>query len=836
MQIRILVAGDSAVDRMIIKSLLSEFDTLTACDGAEALRVLEEHDNIHILILDLNMPNMNGFQVLEKIKEDQRFSRLRTIILSTYDEPENEIRGLQLGAVDYIRKPVNMASLQARIRVHLTLIHAQQELEKKLDEQLLTFERIFDQAPIGIAISHSSEPTHPEGAIVRINSVFEQITGRTKEELICKGWASITHPDDLEEDMKNFMKLRAGEIKSYAMDKRYIRPDGSVVWVHMIVAPLNLSNNNQYNHICLVQDITAGKATEEALKESERSKSVLISHLPGLAYRCKYDCDWTMQYVSEGCLSLTGYPPESLLHNRDLSYNDIISPEYRQLLWEKWQEVLAEKKPFKYEYEIITANGEKKWVLEMGQGIYNDDDEVEALEGIVLDISDRKAIENMLKYNNEHDRWTGLCNRGSLESLLKKEFSQKINVKKALVGINLNAVQILTTKYGYQYTQSLIIKAAEALRQHCTENRLLFHTSENRFAFYVFDYKDRNELVAFGNAIAKTLVSLFETDRIDGGIGILEIDPLCVEFDTNMLSRRLLIASERSVSRQFGKNFDICFYDDELEAMVNRERDIVEALNAIAADDDTNEELHLLFQPIVDLNTGSVCGFEALARLRTEKLGLVSPIEFIPIAEKTKLILPIGEKVIVKAFRFLNRLRELGYDGISVWINISAIQLLKPDFTGRLFELIDRMQVNPRNIGIEITESVFVSDYSHINVILEKLKSAGMFIAIDDFGTGYSSLARERELHIDCLKIDKNFIDNLLVKDVEKAVTSDIISMAHKLGHSTTAEGVEHESQLEYLKKHGCDKIQGYIVSKPLDEKTALEFLNNHAQDGRFCK
>ena len=118
------------------------------------------------------------------------------------------------------------------------------------------------------------------------------------------------------------------------------------------------------------------------------------------------------------CFNLTGYPPESLLYNRDLSYNELISPEYHDVLWNEWERVLAAGQPFKYEYEIITAAGEKKWVLEMGQGIYNDAGEVEALEGIVFDISDRKAIEDALKYNYEHDRWTGLHNHDYLVALL----------------------------------------------------------------------------------------------------------------------------------------------------------------------------------------------------------------------------------------------------------------------------------------------------------------------------------------------------------------------------------------------------------------------------------
>lgn len=822
MLIKILVVDDSAAERAIIKNILDEYCVLTASSGKEALRMLEEHDGINLLILDLNMPDMDGFQVLKALRTDERFSRLRTIILSAYDESDKEIKGLELGAVDYIHKPIRMDLLKARIKVHAALLRAQYALERQLDEKTYSLDLILEQAPIGIAISKSREPDSSDEVIVRVNSAYEQITGWTKEELMNSGWTKITHPDDLDKDMDNLRKLRKGEIRMYSMDKRYIRPDGSVVWVHMAVAPLTLPNEREYRHICLIQDITERKEMEKALNESERSKSVLLANLPGLAYRCYNDEEWTMQYVSEGCYKLTGYHPESLLHNRDLSYNDIISPEYREVLREEWKRILPLRQPFKFEYEIITASGEKKWVLEMGQGIYNDAGEVEALEGIVLDISDRKAIEDMLKYNNEHVRWTGLYNREYLVSLLEKDLRLKKDSKKALVGINLDTVQLLASNYGLNYTQNLIKKAAEALSRLCADNRILFHVRENRFAFYIFDYSDKSELAEFSKTVADMLGALFIAERLGGSIGILEIGP--DETDLEILMRRLLIASERYVGF-FDKDFKACFYDENLEALVNRERDITEVLNAIASGIRANDDLVLVYQPIIDLKDDTVCGFEVLSRLKTEKLGLVSPLEFIPIAEKTKLILPVGERVIIKAFRFLNRLKENGYNDISITINISVIQLLDPDFTNRLLELAGDMRIDPKCVGIEITESVFASDFDHINSIIARLKKEGFYIAIDDFGTGYSSLARQRELHVDCMKIDKYFIDKLLYTEPDKAITSDIISMAHKLGHCAVAEGVEDMIQLRYLKEHGCDKVQGYLVSKPLSEEDAISFL-----------
>ena len=201
---KILLVDDSASDRLIIKNMLSDYNVLVACDGIEAMRQIDEHDDIDLIILDLNLPNMDGFQVLEALKSDERYNKLRTIILTNYDELDNEIKGLELGAVDYIRKPIHIDSLRIRVNIHAELLRIQKILEQKIYEQGLTFDTIFKQAPIGIAISHSMEPFNTnKSIIISMNPMFEQITGRTKEELLELGWANITHPDDLEEDIKN---------------------------------------------------------------------------------------------------------------------------------------------------------------------------------------------------------------------------------------------------------------------------------------------------------------------------------------------------------------------------------------------------------------------------------------------------------------------------------------------------------------------------------------------------------------------------------------------------------------------------------------------------------
>lgn len=706
-------------------------------------------------------------------------------------------------------------------------------LNKKLTFNEALYHSVFDQAPIGIAIGdNESHIIQPEYGNRNINPMFEKIIGRDWKELENIKWTDLTHPEDLQAILKKFEQFKAGKILGYSLEKRYLRPGGSSVWTKITITPLLDGSERKYKHICLIEDISERKKMEESLSESERSKSVLLSHLPGMAYRCNYDREWTMQFVSEGCFQLTGYTPESLLYNKELSFNDLIAPEYHESLWKQWERILAGRLPFKYEYEITTAKGERKWVLEMGQGIYNEHGEVEALEGIILDISDRKEIEDNLRYNNEHDLWTGLYNRRYLENLLISDTKIKTTTKRAIVGINMSTVQRFSLTYGFHYSQELIKKAAEALNLLCTDKQQLFNTYENRFTFYVKDYTDKNELTAFCENVVSTLESVFAAERIGGGIGIVEIDEDNMH-NVELLLKNLLIASEKAL-HIFDKDFGFCFFDKDMEAQIIREEHIKHDLTLIEADEN-NGGLYLQYQPILDLKSNQVCGFEALARLKSEKLGFVSPLEFIPIAEKTKLIIPIGQKVILQAFRFLNKLKDNGFGGLTVSINVSAIQLLRNDFNKKLFEMITEMQVNPANVGLEITESMFSDNYQEINRILGELKDSGIHIAIDDFGTGYSSLARERELNVNSLKIDKYFIDKLVSLKDEGDVTSDIISMAHKLGHYVIAEGVECEKQRQYLENYGCDKIQGYLISKPLNEEAAIEILKNQTIKNNDC-
>ena len=350
---------------------------------------------------------------------------------------------------------------------------------RSLSIQEALYRGIFEQAPIGVALVD-----HSEGAVHRkvqsINPAGEAILGRDIEELYAVPWAELTHPEDLIRELGFLKRFIMGEINAYFIEKRILKPDGTPVWVNARVVDYlgRLGENSTY--LCLFEDISERKGAEAALRESERSKSAFLAHIPGMAYVCKYDWDWTMEYVSDGCRALTGYESEELIENREISYREVISPEYRDRVWDGWRKALARRNGFHDEYEIVTKTGERKWVLEHGQGIFNTDGSVKALEGIVLDISEQKQSELQIARLKERDFFTGLYNRNHME-LEKRRLDDPEHLPFSIVICDIDGLGMVNDAYGYQEGDRLITQAAELIQSVCRPRYLLGRTSGGEF-------------------------------------------------------------------------------------------------------------------------------------------------------------------------------------------------------------------------------------------------------------------------------------------------------------------------------------------------------------------
>jgi len=275
-----------------------------------------------------------------------------------------------------------------------------------------------------------------------------------------------------------------------------------------------------------------------------------------------------------------------------------------------------------------------------------------------------------------------------------------------------------------------------------------------------------------------------------------------------------------------GRN-TFAFYNEAMDAEARRRASLVAALRR-ALD---RREFYLVFQPRLSLSDGRIAGFEALLRWRSEELGEMSPGEFIPVAEETGLILPIGEWVMREAFSVLAGWRASGQAGLSMSINVSVLQLLRGDMAELLRELLAEYPLPPESIELEVTESMVMANAEQATAVLHQLKALGVLLAIDDFGTGYSSLVYLKRLPLDTLKIDKEFVGDLTIDPDDEAITATIITMAHSLGLNVVAEGVETREQLQYLHEQGCDEIQGYWLARPIEESDCLHFLQHHEPD-----
>ncbi len=421
------------------------------------------------------------------------------------------------------------------------------------------------------------------------------------------------------------------------------------------------------------------------------------------------------------------------------------------------------------------------------------------------------------------DDLTGLPNKISLMETLSRELRENPPLRGGLILLNLLNFKEINIRYGYEEGDRILKAMGEKLKGLLADEGRCFRFTGDRFIYWSEARQDQASL----EDLAMKINQVFSGSTPSGSfseplflrMGILELGPAYQRVDTIL---RDVSLSLDSVSGDGARNYS--FFNEEMERRSSREKVIEKTLRK-AVDQPEEEFLSLVYQPQYDYRLQRVTSLEALARLTVPGLGAVSPVEFIEIAEKRQLIVPLGDRLMEMACRFIKRMERKGYPGVKVAVNISPIQLLQEDFVQKIIAVLERHQVPASSLVLEITESVLIHRYETINEDFKTLEAMGVEISLDDFGTGYSSLARLREMNIHQIKIDKSFIFNLRDDFPGEFVTGEIIAIAHKFGLEVVAEGVETRMQWDYLKTHHCDIAQGYHLSKPLDEEKLMGFM-----------
>ena len=420
-----------------------------------------------------------------------------------------------------------------------------------------------------------------------------------------------------------------------------------------------------------------------------------------------------------------------------------------------------------------------------------------------------------------YDKKTGLPNQESLNYFLEKLLKQNRKTGTIFL-LNFSIVASLSLSYGHDHAERVFTELASKIKERFEENGITFRVSDDRLVIYSgisnTDQKFKEDFEKMFDFF-QGLFPKNESSYLPLEIGIVEISD--EDDDPERILKKALIALNKVKNENY---LSYQYFNSDMEAIIERENIIErEIIQAIKEEDD--EIIRAVFQPQVDLKLGKICGFETLSRMRSKSLGNVSPVEFIEIAERKKLIVPLTKLILKKTSIFVKSLRERSCEGIRVAVNLSGSDIMRPDFIKDLTSFIINSGMENRDLEFEITESVFLDDFKPVNEKLGILRNMGIQISLDDFGTGYSSLSSLRELNIDVVKIDKKFIDGILTDNKDSLIIPDIISMAHKTGLKVLAEGAEEEAQVEYLVESGCDIIQGYFYSKPLEYRDALEIV-----------
>lgn len=424
------------------------------------------------------------------------------------------------------------------------------------------------------------------------------------------------------------------------------------------------------------------------------------------------------------------------------------------------------------------------------------------------------------------DSLTGLANRTYFrEFLASLTQGQSAGEKSAILFLDLDNFKWINDTYGHSFGDQVLKAVSQKLVKCMKQENFIARLGGDEFVLILVNVKNEEEVCEF----LEHLMSEFRQPILVNSYTLhsqMSIGIAMYPDDSDNADELLTFADTAMYyAKEHGKN-NYQFYNTSMIAVLQRKVQIEKALRTALE----NQEFQLYYQPLIQLKTGRIRGFEALIRWNSRELGFVSPLDFIGIAEETGQIVPIGRWVLETACHKAAELRKLYGTNFIISVNVSALQLRNKDFVDYVQKAMEGSGIGPGELEIEITESVFIDSYEEVVEILGRVLALGIQISLDDFGTGYSSLSYLRKLPIDTVKIDKSFITDVIYSVRSKSLLESIILLAQKMQLAVVAEGIEDQKQLEQLIKYNCDYVQGYFFSKPMPSREVNQYYESYLQ------
>ncbi len=632
------------------------------------------------------------------------------------------------------------------------------------------------------------------------------------------------HPDDRAAVAKA-VNDTAKKDKSYQIRHRIMRPNGEERIISERGEITRNSLGKAIHMLGTVHDITERYKAED---DARLSAMVFENSIEGILVT---DKNAIIQKVNPAFTTITGYTAEEAIgQNPKMLQSNRQDKKFYDKMWN----TINKNGIWSGEIWNRRKNGEAypEWLTITT--IKDQSGEVVKYASVFYDITEMKENQEKIERLAYHDALTGLPNRQLLRDRIKTAatYAEQHGIKGAILFIDLDDFKKANDSLGHvvgdDLLQSVAVRILDSLREEDTVARI----GGDEFVVILPEVSDEFNLMVIPNRIVNALSYPFHIGKhevfIGASVGVTVFPDDGVAPDT--LIKNADIAMYRA--KETGKGRCSVFTPAMNERVIKRLKLENELRKAIEA-----KELIPYYQPLVEMRTGEVRGMEALVRWQKEDGEIISPANFLPIAEETGLILQIDEQILRTACAYVKKLND-SRNGKNLYVNVnmSARQLGRRDIVETVISAYTKADLEPENLGLEVTEGIIIDNFDNAVNILSRMRDLGVRILLDDFGTGYSSLSYLKKLPLDVLKMDKTFVSDLPEDKNSRAIAHAITSMAHDLGIKVVAEGVETEGQLEYLKSIGCDIIQGYIYSKPLPSDKLKKFVSEKRQLGEVTR